>query len=390
MDLINLVKEKGIDVLRAKPYNFVINPDTDFPHLLTINYDQFRTKDNGRDQVIRQARGIIIDISDPSEPKLVAYPFNRFYNYGEEKADPIDPKTAKVVEKLDGSLIKLYFHPYTKEWTAGSRNRATIRPGTLLEECWKKALASAQTQGQFDFNRLDRECTYMCELIGPDNQVVVQYHENQLIHLGTRSMKTLQEIEVDIGLPKPKLYDLNDPDELMIATKELVKDFAGRQNEGVIVVDANYCRVKVKSPDYLQLHLTTGPNISLDLMCMRAVLMNDGDELKTGRVDLVEMVDRYQAGLKELFNIWHRNHAMLMKEHNKDARQFNHAIKQRKNTGEIFWDSLHYQYRAGRIKTPEEVEDQIYAIHDDNKKIRELVDLIDKHVPVHLPPKGEK
>jgi hypothetical protein len=383
MNLLNLIKKKGINALRTDPYHFHIQSDEEYPQLHTINYDQIRTKDNGKDPVIRQARGIIIDMSDPSEPRLVCYPFNRFYNYGEGKADPIDQKTAKVVEKADGSLIKLYFHPYKKQWVAGSRNRASILKGTTLEGCWEKALIWAQkTHPQFDFNRLDRDCTYMLELIGPDNQIVVQYLENQLVHLGTRSMKTLQEIEVDIGLPKPKLYDLNDQEELFKVIQDMVKDFQGREREGVIVVDGNYNRVKIKSPSYLLLHNSTGPNIPLDLMCMRAVLLNDADELKTGRKDLTEMIDRYQSGLKELINMWHRNHAMLMKEHGKDAKQFANAIQRLKKEDKIFMDGYHFQLRTGKLKTPEDVEDQIFSIYDDNKKIRELIDLINKFTKV--------
>jgi len=50
----------------------------------------------------------------------VAYPFNKFFNFGEEYADNIDWESAHVLEKVDGSLIKVYFH--NGAWCVGTNN----------------------------------------------------------------------------------------------------------------------------------------------------------------------------------------------------------------------------------------------------------------------------
>ena len=57
------------------------------------------------DPLVREARGIIIDIN---EQIVVCRPFDKFFNFQEQYATDIDWNTARVLEKIDGSLIKLY------------------------------------------------------------------------------------------------------------------------------------------------------------------------------------------------------------------------------------------------------------------------------------------
>ena len=59
------------------------------------------------DEIVREARGIIIDIKNLS---VVCYPFTKFGNYYESYADDIDWSTAQVQEKIDGSIVKLYHY----------------------------------------------------------------------------------------------------------------------------------------------------------------------------------------------------------------------------------------------------------------------------------------
>ena len=54
--------------------------------------------------IVQEARGIIIDIEDCD---VVCWPFRKFGNYNESYADKIDWNTARVQDKIDGSIIKL-------------------------------------------------------------------------------------------------------------------------------------------------------------------------------------------------------------------------------------------------------------------------------------------
>ena len=53
-------------------------------------------------------------------------------------------------------------------------------------------------------------CLFIPNLVPPDLYifpgVVLDYPKAQLYHLGTRDMQTLQELDVDIGVPKPRRW----------------------------------------------------------------------------------------------------------------------------------------------------------------------------------------
>ena len=65
------------------------------------------------DPIVQEARGIIIDTNNL---QVVCWPFRKFGNYSESYADNIDWSSARVQEKIDGSIIKLWFNKDTDKW----------------------------------------------------------------------------------------------------------------------------------------------------------------------------------------------------------------------------------------------------------------------------------
>lgn len=53
----------------------------------------------------RECRGLVLD--EAKDWAVVAMPYTRFFNYGERWASCIDWATAKVFEKMDGSLMTM-------------------------------------------------------------------------------------------------------------------------------------------------------------------------------------------------------------------------------------------------------------------------------------------
>ena len=89
----------------------------DFPYYLSVVDDEKyfllkyqQTKSDFNNDIVKECRGIIFNTTTL---KPVCVPFFKFGNYGESYADEIDWNTAKVQEKIDGSLIKLW---YDNEW----------------------------------------------------------------------------------------------------------------------------------------------------------------------------------------------------------------------------------------------------------------------------------
>ena len=58
---------------------------------------------------VRESRGSVFRQNESGEWIYVCRPFDKFFNFNEEYAAPIDWKCAKVTEKIDGSLMKLWF-----------------------------------------------------------------------------------------------------------------------------------------------------------------------------------------------------------------------------------------------------------------------------------------
>src|SRR4051812_7540092 len=88
------------------------------PHLVLLKYNQINSPMGER--IVEECRGLILD--QERDWAIVSYPYMKFYNHGEPYAAPLDWSTARVYEKLDGSLIVLYH--YAGEWQAATSGQA--------------------------------------------------------------------------------------------------------------------------------------------------------------------------------------------------------------------------------------------------------------------------
>ena len=100
--------------------------------LVLTKYDQ--THSDMTIPLVRECRGIILDETNGHQP--VCVPLFKFGNFGESYIPDIDWTSACIQEKLDGSLIKLWYH--AGEWRVSSNGEinarnAYIRP-TLLND----------------------------------------------------------------------------------------------------------------------------------------------------------------------------------------------------------------------------------------------------------------
>lgn len=208
--------------------------------------------------LVRECRGIILDESEDYRP--VCVPFFKFGNFGESYIPVIDWATARIQEKLDGSLIKLWH--YEDEWHVSSNGEIDARnahvgslllsqaQGTNLYELFMEAWGKTG----ISFDNLDKDFNYMFELTSPSNRVIVRYAETAIHHIGTRDTRTLLECNMDIGVPKPREYSFGSLEECIDSAKQL-----GYDEEGYVVVDKNYNRLKVKSLLYVSLsHISQG------------------------------------------------------------------------------------------------------------------------------------
>ncbi len=245
MKLVKFLKENSNwkEILTSEPYFLEIRRDNGF---ILFKYDQVRS-DFSLD-IVKEARGVILK-EDTFE--IVCYPFTKFFNVDEEYADKIDWKTAQVQEKIDGSLIKLWF--YDGRWRISTNGTIDAFKAPLATDTFCKSFGELfmETFNTDYFGVMDKDCTYMFELVSPYNKIVVPYPIIDIYHIGTRNNKTGEEQDTNIGIKHPKLYDMH--------TEEQVKNAANQlpfNEEGYVVVDKSYHRVKIKSPKYVEAHRT--------------------------------------------------------------------------------------------------------------------------------------
>lgn len=276
-------------ILKEEPYCLDIKKENYGTDYIMFNYNQITS--DFSDDIVKEARGIILE-ADTLKPACV--PFFKFFNIDEDNADKIDWSTAKVQEKIDGSLIKMWFNPYEQKWMV-STNRCINAfscklPNNLVYDNFGELFLEAINNSSIREMDLNTDYTYMFELVSPYNKVVIDYPEIKIYHIGTRNNKTLKEIDVDIGVEKPKEYDLKTEAQVRLAAQKLPFN-----EEGYVVVDKNYNRVKVKSPAYVNAHILVN-NHTINKKKVLELILRDGQS------EFLSYFPEYKEIFKEIYN----------------------------------------------------------------------------------------
>ena len=258
--------------------------------------------------LVQEARGIIIDVTNL---EVVCWPFRKFGNHNESYADEIDWSHAKVLEKVDGSIVKLWYDYGLGKWqfsTNGTIRAENASIDNYIGLNFGDVILRADNYSDIPFGNLDKDCTYIFELVSPETQIVVKYNSTSLYHIGTRNNKTGVEREEDIGIKKPASYPLDSLEQCLRAATELNKGEQATENsdevskEGFVVVDANWHRVKVKSPDYLMMHRLKQITSLTKRDCI-ALIMEDNENIRimcAASPCLVPVFKYYEFRLAEL------------------------------------------------------------------------------------------
>jgi len=296
LEVIGYLRQHGLDRLQAE-YAIKVNRHTRHPHLVMLKYDQIRSPMSER--IVQECRGLILD--EAREWAIVSFPYLKFFNYGEGAAAPIDWSTARVLEKLDGSLMTLYF--YDGEWhvassgvpdACGTANGCAKLMRELFWDTWNE-LAYRLPQ--------DTGFVYMFELMTRHNRVIVRHEKARLELHGVRDMRTYVEVDPEPfallnGWECVRSYPLTTLDEILEAASALDP----LHNEGFVVRDAAFNRIKVKSPHYVALHHMTD-GWSPKRMLEKIVLPNENQEFLTYfpeyEADYLEVKGRFEQLVAE-------------------------------------------------------------------------------------------
>jgi hypothetical protein len=280
------------EILTSAPYNIIIVEDENY---LLFKYDQIES--DFKQQVVRECRGIILRKSDF---KIVCHPFDKFFNYKEALADTIDFSTAKVQEKIDGCIIKLWFDNFWHLSTNGTidafiSNVPTGETfGSLFIECFSE-------YGDFNSftNTLNKNYTYIFEMGHPLTRIVIRY-KPIIYHIGTRNNETGEELVENIGIKKPTEYSFNSLEDVIAMTKLMPYS-----EEGYVVVNYNkdkVKRVKVKSASYLAAHHMKNNGVITYKRILELIIKNEQSEFLSVFDEYKPYFDKAEIKYNEYLN----------------------------------------------------------------------------------------
>ena len=204
--------------------------------LFIYNYTNKAQYDRIWNEITLQSRGLILD----ADLNIVARPFKKFFNLEEHLPGEIPDEPFEVYEKVDGSLGILY-------WLNDVPYIATR--GSFISDQALHATKILHQKYPHTFDKIDRNATYLFEIIYPGNKIVVDYADkDDLVLLAVINNSTGEDMPLqDIGFPIVKKYNgINDLNQL--------KNLEEENKEGFVIRFKSGLRVKVKFTEYLRLH----------------------------------------------------------------------------------------------------------------------------------------
>ncbi|MEO8150094.1 MAG: RNA ligase, partial [Bacteroidia bacterium] len=226
-------KELLLEMLNERLVSVQKHPDAD---LFIYNYTAKVQYDRLWNEVTIQSRGLILD----ADMNYVARPFGKFFNLEEHQPHEIPQLPFEVFEKLDGSLGILY-------WLNDKPFIATR--GSFISEQARHATQILNEKYSHTFDKLDKNKTYLFEIIYPQNRIVVNYGTlDDLILITVIDNETGLDVGYDdIGFSLVKRHDgINDLQQL--------KQLTDNEKEGFVIRFKNGMRVKMKFAEYVRLH----------------------------------------------------------------------------------------------------------------------------------------
>ena len=253
MKLINFINEnkKWRTLLAEPPYSFLIKDNG--PYTL-IKYGFGITDFSAIGELGLEARGLIVKDCGGFY-KEVCHGLNKFFNMEEPNAAKLDWEHGfSVLEKMDGTNIRLWYDE--EKW-----HISTL--GTIFADNDEYGVMFKKACGDFNnyVKELDPSYTYVYELVGPLNRIVVRYEETAAYFICKRHLKTGAESLTSLealrcGIRAIPTFSVKNKWDAIQLRKKLPENI-----EGMVVCDSHFNRVKLKTDWYLELHKVKGNGV---------------------------------------------------------------------------------------------------------------------------------
>jgi len=199
--------KKFIDKIQNKEYDLIKDILINEPYHLKIKENNnlfivsLKEESNLDIPLVRDCNGIIVD-KDTFE--IVCFSFPKIVNNIEshefiQEDSTIDNNTFTIESIYEGTLIRLYYH--NEKWNLSTKNcidayssrwGSNMSHGEMFQECVDSSFLT-------HLDILDKSLCYSFILIHPENRRCISYKDKTLIHIQTIDLKTMKEVDIDIG-----------------------------------------------------------------------------------------------------------------------------------------------------------------------------------------------
>jgi hypothetical protein len=283
------------EILTGEPYNLKIKKEDGF---VIFNYNQLSSDFNN--EIVREARGIIFKNGVWEYP--VCHAFDKFGNYGEPYVPEMDWSTVKCTEKIDGSIMKLWC--YDNVWHVSTNGSIDAKDAPVPDirkdnfyQLFKEGIIKNLATKSFRewLESLNRDYTYIFEMVSPYTRVVIPYEETNVFFLGARDNLSGRQFGCDqasaqlLGcgeFPRPWLYATRTLEDILKAANDLPWD-----EEGYVCYDKSFNRCKIKSPKYVLAHFARNNNVITRWHLIDIILRGEMEEFKIYASDYKDQIE---------------------------------------------------------------------------------------------------
>lgn len=347
-----------------------------YENKIHLKYDQIESDMSCPE--VQDCRGLILE---RDTWKVMSMSFRKFFNHGESQAAKIDWNSAVVLEKLDGTMIQVYWDWHKQEWfaattgTAEGEGEVNNKIGTTFNELFWKTLFDKSPN--FKLSYLDKNVTYVFELTTPYNIVVKPHGESSVTLLAARYNDTLVEATYTelkeaahaLHVNVVKAFDLNAKD-----FGALIRTFEGMpwSEEGYVVVDGNFNRVKIKNPAYVAVHHLKSKTAEHNILTV--VKANEIEEFSATfperREEIFRLKTSYDALIAKLNEAWVELEPRKPKNITAAERKAyaTAVFEVTKKMGLDSFTGLYFALQTGKVGTIKE-----YMMEYDDKKLYKML-----------------
>lgn len=299
--------KKWEQLLSEKPYCLKISHDCGVVGFMYNMLDS-----DFSEKIVQESRGLWL-YEDNFE--VACHSFDKFFNYGEEHAAKLDWDTVEVQEKIDGSLMKLWFNKRTQEWmlsTNGTIDARKALTGDIIFPTFYDVFQEALKNNGYTWESFTElfsmeilnEQTYTFELVSPMTRVVIPYEKPDIYFIGGRANESGEEfsprvaLEYYVHIKTPKTFRINTLEAAIEAASKLPWD-----EEGYVAVDENFNRVKIKSSEWVKAHYVRNNNTVTRAAIVDTILKGDQEEFLLYAADYKPYLEDTQNKMKQIYEM---------------------------------------------------------------------------------------